>query len=108
MSVGLPLTKTDLDARAWSAVTQLWGALNQMNELAQLLANTTIIPNDAFLISLAGGGYTQAEVTLLRQVVNDLGAATGLWGVAHGQQAVPAVNNFFFHAQQITGVNWAG
>jgi hypothetical protein len=105
MSVGLPLTKTDLDARAWSGVTQLWGALNQMNELSQLLANTTIIPNDAALVAL---GYTSAEVTLLRAAVNDLGSATGLWGVAHNLKTVTSANNFFFNAQQITGVNFSG
>jgi predicted Zn-dependent protease len=105
VSVGRPLTKTDLDARAASAVEQLWGALDQINELSQLLANTTIIANDQALINL---GYTQAEVTLLRAAVNDLGSANGLWGVAHGQKTVPSVNNFFFNGQQITGVNWSG
>jgi hypothetical protein len=105
MTVGRPLTKVDLDARAASAVEQLWGALDQMNELSLLLGNSTIIANDAALVAL---GYTQAEVTLLRAAVNDLGAATGLWGVAHGLKTVTATNNFFFYAQQITGVNWSG
>lgn len=105
MSVGRPLTKVDLDARASAAIEQVWGALDQINELSLLLANTTIVPNDAALIAL---GYTQAEVTLLRAAINDLGSATGLWGVAHNQKTVTATNNFFFNAQQLTGVNWSG
>lgn len=105
MSVGRGLTKVDLDARAASMVEQVWGALNQANQLSLLLANTNIIPNDAALISL---GYIQAEVTLLRAAVNDLGSSNGLWGVAHNLKTQPATNNFFFNAQQITGVNWSG
>lgn len=105
MTIGRPLTKVDLDARADSVVEQLWGALRQANEFAQLLANTTIIPNDTALTNL---GYSAVEVTLLRQAINDLGSATGLWGVAHNLKTVTATNNFFFSAQQLTGVNWSG
>jgi hypothetical protein len=105
MSVGLPLTKTDLDNRAWSAVQQVWGALETIHQLAELLANPTIIPTDTTLTAL---GYTQTEVNLLRAAINDLGSATGLWGVAHNQKTVTTTNNFFFSAQQITGVNFSG
>ena len=105
MTVGRPLTKVDIDARAEAVVEQLWGALNNANELALELANTTIIPSDTTLINL---GYSQAEVTLLRQAINDLGSSNGLWGVAHNQKTVTATNNFFFSAQQLTGVNYSG
>lgn len=105
MSVGLPLTKTDLDARANSSVQQVWGALEQIHQFSELLANTTIIPNDTALVNL---GYSTGEVTLLRAGINDLGSATGLWGVAHNLKTVTAVNNFFFFAQQLTGVNFSG
>jgi len=45
---------------------------------------------------------------LLRAAINDLGSANGLYGVAHGTKTQASVNNFFFNAQQITGVNYSG
>jgi hypothetical protein len=105
VTVGRALTKVDLDARATAVIEQLWSALNEANKLALLLANTSIIANDAALVSL---GYVQAEVTLLRTAINDLGSANGLYGVAHGTKTQAAVNNFFFTAQQLTGVNYTG
>lgn len=105
MTVGRALTKTDLDARATAVIEQVWSALTEANKLALLLANTNIVANDAALVSL---GYIQAEVTLLRAAINDLGSANGLYGVAHGTKTQASVNNFFFNAQQITGVNYTG
>ena len=105
MSVGRGITKKDIDDRMASVVEQVWGALNIANQASLWLANTNIIPNDAFLVSL---GYTQAEVTLLRAAINDLGSSSGLWGVAHGQSHPSANNNFFFNGAQITGVNYTG
>src|SRR4051794_31073469 len=105
MSVGRGITKLDIDQRAPQLVEQLWTALSSINQFSALLANTTIIPNDAFLVAL---GYTQAEVTLLRAAINDLGSANGLYGVAHGTKTQASTNNFFFSAQQITGVNYTG
>jgi len=105
MSVGRGLTKQDIDGRAAAVVEQVWAALNEANKMSLFLANTNIIPNDTFLTNL---GYTSAEVTLLRAAVNDLGSVNGLWGVAHTQKTVLAVNNFFFNGQQITGANYTG
>lgn len=105
MSVGRGITKQDIDQRAAAVVEQLWSALTQANQFSALLANTNIIPNDAFLTNLT---YSSGEVTLLRAAVNDLGSANGLWGVAHNLKTVPSTNNFFFNAQQITGVNFTG
>lgn len=105
MSVGRGITKNDIDQRASAVVEQVWNALNEANKFALLLANTNIIANDAALIAL---GYTQAEVTLLRAAINDLGSANGLWGVAHNQKTVTSTNNFFFNAQQLTIPNYTG
>jgi hypothetical protein len=105
MSVGRGITKKDIDDRAASVVEQLWGALNEANKMSLWLANTNIIPNDAFLTNLT---YTQAEVNLLRAAINDLGSSNGLWGVAHNLKTVPSTNNFFFNGAQITGVNYTG
>ncbi len=105
MSVGRGITKTDIDNRMASIVEQVWGSLNLANQAALWLANTNIIPNDTFLTNL---GYTTGEVTLLRAAMNDLGSSNGLWGVAHNLKTVTSTNNFFFNAQQITGVNYTG
>jgi hypothetical protein len=105
MSVGRGITKSDIDLRMSSVVEQVWGSLNIANQASLWLANTNIIPNDTFLTNL---GYTAGEVTLLRAAINDLGSANGLYGVAHGTKTQASVNNFFFNAQQITGVNYTG
>lgn len=105
MSVGRGITKVDIDARMASIVEQVWGSLNLANQASLWLANTNIIPNDAALVALT---YTQAEVTLLRAAINDLGSSNGLWGVAHNLKTVPSTNNFFFSGAQITGVNYTG
>lgn len=106
MSVGRGIVKADIDNRAASIIEQVHGALDQANAFALLLANTNIVPNDTFLTNL---GYTAGEVTLLRAAINDLGnSTTGLWAVAHNLKTVTSTNNFFFNAQQLTGVNWAG
>jgi predicted Zn-dependent protease len=105
MAVGRGITKNDIDQRLPLVIEGVWNSLNLANQAALWLANTTIIPNDAFLTSLT---YTQAEVTLMRTAINDLGSANGLWGVAHNLKTVPSTNNFFFSAQQLTGVNYTG
>jgi len=108
MSVGRGITKNGIDLRMASVVEQVWGALDLANRASLWLANTNIIPNDAFLVSLGYQTTPTNEVTLLRAAINDLGSANGLWGVAHNQKTVLATNNFFFNGQQITGENYAG
>jgi hypothetical protein len=105
MAVGRGITKNDIDQRLPLVIEGVWNSLNLANQAALWLANTTIIPNDAFLTNLT---YTQAEVTLMRAAINDLGSSNGLWGVAHNLKTVPSTNNFFFAAQQLTGVNYTG
>lgn len=104
MSVGRGLTKSDIDLRMASVVEQVWGALNLANQASLWLANTNIV-TDTVLTNLT---YTSGEITLLRAAINDLGSANGLYGIAHGTKTQPAVNNFFFNGQQITGVNFTG
>lgn len=104
MAVGRGLTKSDIDLRMASVVEQVWGALNLANQASPWLANTNIV-TDTTLTTL---GYTSGEVTLLRAAINDLGSSSGLWAIAHGTKTQPAVNNFFFNGQQITGVNYSG
>lgn len=105
MTVGRGITKADIDQRMPLVIEGVWNSLRLANDASLWLANTNIIPNDTFLTNL---GYTGAEVTLMRAAINDLGSANGLWAIAHGTKTQPAVNNFFFSAQQLTGVNYTG
>jgi hypothetical protein len=74
MAVGRGITKNDIDQRMASMIEGVWGSLNLANQAALWLANTTIIPNDAFLTNLT---YTQAEVTLMRRRSTTSGRRTG-------------------------------
>lgn len=98
MSVGFTLTKADIDAKVGSLVVETRNSLDRCKQMCDLLNNTNIIPNDAFLISL---GYTAGEVTTLRAAFTDLKA---LFNVSHAAGTVPSNNDFFFNAQKLTGV----
>jgi hypothetical protein len=105
MAVGRGITKNDIDQRLPLVIEGVWNSLDLANRAALWLANTNIIPDDAFLTNLT---YTQAEVTLMRAAINDLGSSNGLWGVAHNLKTVTSTNNFFFNSQKLTGVNYTG
>lgn len=98
MSVGFTLNKADIDNKAGSLVVSVRDALDRCKQMCDLLNNTNIVPNDAFLTGL---GYTSGEVTTLRAAFTDLKA---LYSVSHAGQTVLVVNDFFFNAQKLTGV----
>ena len=97
MSVGFSLTKADLDARAGSLVVAVRDALYRCKAMNDLLNDTGIIPNDAFLTGL---GYTSGEVTTLRAAFTDLNS---LYNVSHAAGTVSSNNDFFFNAKKLTG-----
>lgn len=103
MSVGLTLTKADLDQRAATIFIGIRDSLRKASELNALLNDTTIVPNDAFLTGL---GYTAAEVTFLRNSFADLGGTgVSLFRIATGAVAGPgSPNNFYFSAAHLSGV----
>jgi isoaspartyl peptidase/L-asparaginase-like protein (Ntn-hydrolase superfamily) len=106
MAVGRAFVKSEIDARMASIVEQVWNALDQAHDAAAWLADTNITgASDANLTAI---GYVAADLTLMRGAINDLGAATGLWGVAHNQKTVTATNDFFFNGKKITGPNYTG
>jgi hypothetical protein len=98
VSLGFPLGKADIDNKAGSLVVGVRDALDRCKQMCDLLNNTNIIPNDAFLTGLS---YSGAEVTTLRAAFTDLKA---LYNVAHAAGTVPSNNDFFFNAQKLTGV----
>jgi hypothetical protein len=98
VSVGLTLTKADIDNKVGSLVVTVRDALLACSRFCDLLNDSTIFPNDAAIVAL---GYTQAEVTLLRAAFTDLKT---LNNVAHAAATVSSVNDFFFSAKHLSGV----
>jgi hypothetical protein len=81
-----------------SLIVDVRNSLDRCKQLCDLLNNTNIVPNDAFLTAL---GYSGGEVTLLRAAFTDL---KSLYNVSHANGTVPTNNDFFFNAQKLTGV----
>lgn len=98
MSLGFTIGKADIDNKAGSLVVDVRNALDRCKQFCDLLNNTNIIPNDAFLTGL---GYTSGEVTTLRAAFTDL---KSLYNVSHANGTVASNNDFFFNAQKLTGV----
>lgn len=97
MSVGLGVTKADIDNKAGAFAIQLRDTLRLGLAYCDWLNDTSIWANDAALTAL---GYTGAEVTLLRASFTD---AKAMYNVAHGALTVPVVNDFFFNLKHLTG-----
>jgi hypothetical protein len=103
MSIGLSMTKADLDNRMATIFMGLRDNLRRSSELCAQLNDMTFFANDAALIAL---GYVQAEVTQLRAAFTDLGGTgTSLYRIATGAVAGPgSPNDFYFSAKHLAGV----
>ena len=99
MALGLSMTQADINNRAGSLAIALRDSLRMCSDFCDLLNNTQIIPNDAFLTGL---GFTAGEVTTLRAAFTD---AKALRSVATAGQTVPSVNNFLFNLQKLWGTS---
>lgn len=100
MAVGFAVAKTDVDQRAGGLVQQLWQVLDDIRR--QKLWLDDAAHNDAFLTGL---GYSAGEISTLRAAFTDLDK---LRQVAHAAATQAAVNDFFFNAKNLTGVNYTG
>lgn len=103
MSIGLTLTKADLDNRMAVVFMGIRDNLRKAQEMCTLLNDTSFFANDAALIAL---GYTQTEVTQLRAAFTALGGSgVSLARIATGAvaQGVSA-NDFYFDAKHLAGV----
>jgi hypothetical protein len=98
MSVGFPISKSDIDNRAGQLVMTLRDTLANCARFCDLLNDTSIFANDTALTAL---GYSQAEVTTLRASFTDM---KSLYNVSHANGTVPSNNDFFFNAKHLTGV----
>lgn len=95
MAVGISVTKEALDRAAGKSVLQLHSVFETIEKVKSYLDGRS----DADLIS--SFGYTQDEVTLLK---TSFTALDKLRRIAGGQATQADADNFFFWADQLTGL----
>lgn len=101
---GNPFTAADVNNRAGALVTGLWTSLEEVRRFKLWLDDAT--HNDTAL-GPSGVGVTVPDLAVIRTSFADLGGASGLWAVAHGSFDPSGVNNYFFNAKNLTGLNYA-
>ena len=94
MSVGLAVTKQEIDARAGDLGRTFQKAFEDVGTLKGYLDAT---PNP----DLVALGYTDQEVATLKTAVTDLGELATIW---LGQAALPAPKDFRTFVRQLWGV----
>lgn len=99
MTVGLAAGQAEINARAGATAIALRDALRMAADFNTWLQDTTIIPNDQFLINM---GFSQAEVNTLRAAYID---ANNLYRVSHGLQAQPGASDFFSNLKKLWGTS---
>jgi hypothetical protein len=101
---GNPFTAADLNARAGLLVQSMWTSLEEVRRMKLWLDDST--HTDAILTA-APYNVAQADLDIIRPAMADLGGSTGLWAVAHGTYDPSGLNNFFFNARKLTGLNYS-
>lgn len=101
MSVGFAVAKLDLDNTVAREAGAVWAALDAVNKRATWLNDSA--HSDANLLTPLG--YTGSEITTLRAAFTDLNK---LWQISHAAATQASVNDFFFNAKLLGGVNWYG
>jgi hypothetical protein len=94
MSVGLPVTKDEIDSRAGDIARQFQRLFGDVVTMQQYLLAT---PNPD-LIEL---GYTDQDVAALKTAFTDLMLLAGIWV---GDEALAAPKDFRVFVQQLWGV----
>jgi hypothetical protein len=94
MSVGLAITKQEIDSRAGDIARGFQRHFNDVATLQSYLAQTA----DADLVAL---GYTQGEVAILKSAFTDLAQLTTIWS---GSATLPAAKDFRTFVRQVWGV----
>lgn len=96
MSVGLPVTKSELDTRAGDVARAFQRSFRDVVTLKAYLDATP----DADLMALEPG-YTQGEVTTLKTAINELAQLGTIWT---GDVDLPAAHDFRTFVQRLWGV----
>jgi hypothetical protein len=99
MSVGYPVTKTDLDNRMGALIVNVRDALNACVLFKALLDDTSILP-DATLTTL---GYSAGEITQIRAAFSSMRSLSDISRAATTQ---PSTNDFWFDAKHVAGLNF--
>jgi hypothetical protein len=94
MSVGLPITKDEIDSRSGDTARAFQRAFGDVATLQSFLAQTP----DADLVAL---GYTEGEVTTLKSAYADLTELGTIWT---GEAALPTAKDFRTFVRDIWGV----
>jgi len=94
MSVGLPVSKSEIDSRAGDIARAFQSAFNDVAMLQQYLTATP----DGDLVAL---GYTSGEVATLKTAYADLTQLGTLW---IGAAALPAAKDFRTFVSRLWGV----
>ena len=94
MSVGLPVTKDEIDARAGDISRQFQRLFGDVVTLQQYLLSTPT----ATLVEL---GYTDQDVATLKTAFSDLTELGNIW---IGQAALAAPKDFRIFVKQLWGV----
>jgi hypothetical protein len=94
MSVGLAVTKAEVDARAGDLARQFQRSFGDVVTMQQFLLATA----DADLVAL---GYTPEEVASLKTAYTDLMQLANIWT---GAQALPAAKDFRIFVSRLWGV----
>lgn len=94
MSVGLPVTKDEIDSRAGDTARTFQRAFKDVLTLKSFLDQTP----DPDLVAL---GYTAGEVATLKTAYTDLAQLATIWT---GEAALPAAKDFRTFVRQLWGV----
>lgn len=94
MSVGLPVTKSEIDSRAGDIARTLQATFNDVVTMKAYLDATP----EGDLIAL---GYTANEVAVLKTSFNDLAQLTRIW---HGLEGLTGPKDFTQFVRQLWGV----
>lgn len=101
MSAGYPITKAGLDSTIGQETGAVWASLAAASARNTWLNDTA--HSDANLLTPLG--YSGSEITTLRAAFTDLNK---LWQISHAAATQASVNDFFFSAKLLGGVNWYG
>jgi hypothetical protein len=94
MSIGLPITKNELDARTGDLARNFQRSFDDVITLQSFLTSTP----DADLIAL---GYTTEEVASIKTAFMDLSQLERIW---KGLEALPAPKDFTTFVRRLWGV----
>jgi hypothetical protein len=103
MTIGYPISKTDLDNRMGEAVVTLRDAFNTILSLKALLDDSTILP-DATLTTL---GYTGSSASLeIQQIRAAFADMAKLSDISRALATQSSTNDFWFNAKHLAGLNF--